>query len=309
MALGFARLKESISAAHRHKESASADTRIYHLRMHSPSVSVVMPTFNHAAFIGEAIDSVLAQTFEDWELLVVDNHSTDGTEEVVRARRDPRIRYERFANDGVIARSRNRAIRAARGRYVAFLDSDDVWAPRKLEAQVELMDHEPGLGLVYVLFSKRFPDGRTTGLFPRERHRARGRAFRALYLTPMVANSGAMVRRAALEGSGLLDEDPRLATVEDSKFRARIGRTWAIDYVSGEPLLQYRTTRMGLPRGMSRWTQLRRRMALARKNADHAGRALHAQLALRIVAEFVGLQARDLLRAGLDYSRRASSRS
>lgn len=103
-------------------------------------VSIIMPTFNCGRFIGESIDSVLAQTYTDWELLIVDDCSTDNTKEVVQSYPDKRIHY--FCNDknSGAAVTRNRALREAKGKYIAFLDSDDLWLPEKLEKQIAFME-------------------------------------------------------------------------------------------------------------------------------------------------------------------------
>lgn len=102
-------------------------------------VSVIMPTYNCGRFIRESIDSVLAQTYNNWELLIVDDCSTDETERVVRSFSDPRIRYMRNNQNQGAALTRNSALREAKGRYIAFLDSDDLWLPEKLEKQVAFM--------------------------------------------------------------------------------------------------------------------------------------------------------------------------
>src|SRR5262245_39908172 len=99
-----------------------------------PNVSVVIPSYNSAAYLPAAIDSVLAQTARDLEVIVVDDGSTDDTPDVV-ARYGPPVRGIRQANAGVAA-ARNRGIAEARGRYIAFLDADDTWEPVKLERQL-----------------------------------------------------------------------------------------------------------------------------------------------------------------------------
>lgn len=96
-------------------------------------VSVVIPTYNHAHFLGKAIQSVLDQTYSNWEMLIIDNHSTDNTDEIVNSFNEPRIQLLKIKNNGVIAASRNKGISKAKGDWVAFLDSDDCWYPRKLE--------------------------------------------------------------------------------------------------------------------------------------------------------------------------------
>ncbi len=117
-------------------------------------VSVVMALFNAEEFVAEAIDSVFAQTYEHWELLVVDDGSSDSTTEIALryARQEPaRVRYlehEGHVNRGVGA-ARNLGIRHAKGEYIAFLDQDDVWLPQKLQQQVAILESQPDAALVY----------------------------------------------------------------------------------------------------------------------------------------------------------------
>ncbi len=99
-----------------------------------------MPTYNCARFIRESIDSVLAQTYTNWELIIVDDSSTDNTAEMVANFNDPRIHYLRNEQNEGAALTRNKALRAAKGRYIAFLDSDDLWHPDKLERQIAFME-------------------------------------------------------------------------------------------------------------------------------------------------------------------------
>lgn len=112
-----------------------------------PLVSVIMNVRNGAAFLREALDSVLAQTFTDWELIVWDDCSTDNSAKIVREFRDPRILYFLSPEETPLGAARDRAIRQARGEWLAFLDQDDVWLPHKLEKQVALM--EDGVGIIY----------------------------------------------------------------------------------------------------------------------------------------------------------------
>ena len=102
-------------------------------------VSIIMPSYNTAKYIKASIDSVLAQTYPYWELIIVDDCSTDETDEVVAAYTDERIRYIKNEKNSGAAVSRNRALREAKGRWIAFLDSDDVWLPEKLEKQISFM--------------------------------------------------------------------------------------------------------------------------------------------------------------------------
>lgn len=115
-----------------------------------PEVSVVIPTYNRAFVVGDAIRSALEQTFRDIEVIVVDDGSTDNTEEVVKSFGDKRIRYIKLnANRGGAA-ARNAGIKVAKGKYVAFLDSDDLWLPEKIERQLEVFrTGSPRVGVVY----------------------------------------------------------------------------------------------------------------------------------------------------------------
>ncbi len=102
-------------------------------------VSIIMPSYNTEAYIGEAIESVLAQTYSDWELLIVDDCSSDNTAETVSRYSDSRIRFIVKERNTGAAESRNIALRAARGEWIAFLDSDDMWDRNKLEKQIAFM--------------------------------------------------------------------------------------------------------------------------------------------------------------------------
>lgn len=113
----------------------------------TPLVSVVIPTYNHARYLGRALQSVLDQTYVNWEAIVIDNHSTDDTDEVMASFADPRITYLKINNKGVIATSRNAGIREAKGEWIAFLDSDDWWTVDKLQACFDCIDDQ--VDLVY----------------------------------------------------------------------------------------------------------------------------------------------------------------
>lgn len=114
-------------------------------------VSIIMPAYNCEHFIADSIRSVLAQTYTNWELLVVDDCSTDNTAEVVASFTDPRIHYQRNTYNMGAALTRNKALQIAKGHYIAFLDSDDLWAPHKLEHQIKFMEQN-GYAFTYTAF-------------------------------------------------------------------------------------------------------------------------------------------------------------
>ena len=119
-----------------------------------PLVSVVIPTYNCAQYIGETLESVLSQSYPRLEVIVVDDGSTDNTQEVVKAYDPKRVTYLYQANSGGPAGPRNRAVQQARGRYIALIDSDDIMLPGKIECAVRMLVQEPQLGLVFSNFVK-----------------------------------------------------------------------------------------------------------------------------------------------------------
>jgi len=106
----------------------------------NPFFSVVLPNFNHGRYLKDAIDSVLNQDFNNWELLIIDNYSTDNSDEVISSYKDSRIRVFKIKNEGIIAKSRNLGIKNAQAKWIAFLDSDDIWYFNKLSRLIELTD-------------------------------------------------------------------------------------------------------------------------------------------------------------------------
>ena len=116
--------------------------------MNQPSVSIIIPTYNRAHLIESTLESVAAQTFCNYEVLVIDDGSRDNTEEIMRSwcLKDSRIRYVKQANGGVSV-ARNHGLRLAQGEFIAFLDSDDLWHPWKLELQVQVMRAQPHIGM------------------------------------------------------------------------------------------------------------------------------------------------------------------
>ncbi len=191
--------------------------------MRRDTVSIVTPTFNCAPLLRRAIDSVLQQTHQDWELLVVDNHSTDGTEELVRGYRDTRIRYFKIQNNGVIAASRNLAISQAKGEWLAFLDADDWWMPQKLEVSVRSL--KQGWDVVFHDLYAAGPGSKR-----RLRRRVPSRALRQPVLDDLVnhgnalPNSSAVVRRSVIDRVGGLAEDATLIAMEDFDCWLRVAR-------------------------------------------------------------------------------------
>lgn len=127
-------------------------------------VSIIMPSWNTARFIAESIQSVIDQTYQNWELLIVDDCSTDNTDEVLAAFTDPRIKYFHNERNSGAALSRNKAMREAQGEWVAFLDSDDLWTEDKLEKQLAFMKRG-GYVLSYTEYEKIDEEGKLLNIY------------------------------------------------------------------------------------------------------------------------------------------------
>lgn len=126
-------------------------------------VSIIMPSYNTGKYIGKSIESVLNQTYQNWELIIVDDCSTDNTDKIVTAINDARIKYMKNSCNLGAAISRNRALREAKGQWIAFLDSDDLWMPEKLEKQIRFMKIN-GYAFSYTNYEEIDIDGNVTGV-------------------------------------------------------------------------------------------------------------------------------------------------
>ena len=199
-----------------------------------PTVSVIIPTYNRAAMLSLAIDSVRSQTFHEWELIVVDDGSTDGTAEIVRraAREDAKIRLVQQPNRG-LAEARNAGIRVSRGTYLAFLDDDDRWLPEKLELQVRCMERSPKPGLSYTLTANSDMEGRVYRTVPE----VAGRSYAELLMHNFIPCPSVMVRRDCLERVGFFHKEMNPA--EDYDLWLRIAAIASLDVVP-YPLAIYR---------------------------------------------------------------------
>lgn len=206
-----------------------------------PHVTVAISTYNRARLVGAALESVFAQTYTDYEVVVVDNGSSDGTRDLLR-RFDDRIRYAYQENRGR-AGGRNRAIELATGRFVAFLDSDDVWLPDKLERQIPVLEANARVGLVHGHVEVIDEQGRP---LPGETARQRA-VFDAAHRRPVTyagyvlecrcLTSTIVVRRECFERVGAYD--PAIG-LEDLDLYLRLLREYDVVFLDGAPLARYR---------------------------------------------------------------------
>jgi glycosyltransferase involved in cell wall biosynthesis len=210
-------------------------------------VTVIIPTYNYGHFLGEAIQSVLDQTFKDFELIVVDDGSTDNTREVVEKFNDTRIRYIYKDHIGVSA-AQNAALRAARGEYITGLSADDLYLPQNLEIKVKLLDSRLDVDLVYsnaYIFNNR--TGATIGKlwrYPKGLHlrfdperAARQPLKELLYRGFFIMLQATMMRRQVFDEVGNFDES--LLTHEDWDLIIRVVQRFPIELID-VPLLKLR---------------------------------------------------------------------
>lgn len=202
-----------------------------------PEITVAMPAYNAAAHLREAVDSILAQSFEDFELLVVDDGSTDNTLALAQSIGDKRIRVERLPANKGRATARNMALGRARGRYLAWMDADDIAMPHRLEVQHACLEARPqihicGAGVQY------FGQSCALELFPEQPGAARAAAL----FGASVPNGCALLRLDAMRAFGLR-YDATLARAEDMAFWADALLKAGLQAVNlQEPLLRYRYT-------------------------------------------------------------------
>ena len=203
------------------------------------TVSVVIPTYNYGRFIGEAVESVLAQTLLPVEVIVVDDGSTDETEGVVGSFAERGVRYVRQENAGVCA-ARNRGVAESSGELIAFLDADDTYEPTKLERQVAKFVEDPEVGLVHC--GMREFDSQTSETITLHLDGGEDGVAENLLLWdgPVVVGPGGtiVVRRKAFEDVGGFD--PRMKVGEDWDFCYRVARKYKVGFVA-EPLVNYRS--------------------------------------------------------------------
>ncbi len=205
-----------------------------------PTVSVIMNCLNCEKYLREAMDSVFAQTYEDWEIIFwEDNASKDNSENIAKSY-GHKLRYFRSDVSLPLYGSRNLAVQKARGKYIAILDCDDIWLPTKLEEQIPLLERDDKVGLVYsdiILFNEKGKEKRSFEF----KKPYRGNVFSELLFENFINTQTVLIRKEAFDS---LDNffDGRLIMSGDYDACLRISYGWKVDYVD-KPLARYRVHR------------------------------------------------------------------
>ncbi|HDY87037.1 MAG TPA: glycosyltransferase, partial [bacterium] len=186
-----------------------------------PEISIIIPTYNHAHFLKRCLESVIAQTFINWEVIVVNNYSEDNTIEVVNSFADPRVHLVNFHNNGIIAASRNEGIRQSSGNLIAFLDSDDWWYPNKLEIAAKYLTNTDIVYHDLDIFTNK---GKRLIKRIRSAHLKKPVFIDLMKNSNVLANSSVVVRKSIIDKVGGLTEDKRFFAAEDFDLWLKISR-------------------------------------------------------------------------------------
>lgn len=190
-----------------------------------PFISIIIPTYNHANYISKALKSVMNQSFQDWEAIVIDNQSVDETRKIIKSFNDSRIRYLRISNNGIVAKSRNAGVKFAKGKWIAFLDSDDWWKKNKLKMCYEIIKQKNDIDFIY--HDLRVINNENS-LF--NLRKIKGRKLKEPIIIDLllngnpISNSSVVVKKDLLKKVGLIDENKRLIAAEDYNTWLKISK-------------------------------------------------------------------------------------
>jgi len=206
--------------------------------LENPKVSVVIPTYNRAYLLPRTIKSVLNQTFQDFELIIVDDGSTDNTKEVVEdfQKQDSRIKYIWQENSGGPAKPKNTGIKNSKGEFLAFLDSDDEWLPEKLEKQLELFEKDKKLGIVGCGAFYINDNTKKTIINRIKRCENKNYFINFLSGTFLGSSSSIIISKDVFNNIGLYDES--FSVADDWDLYLRIIPKYNFDFID-EPLFNY----------------------------------------------------------------------
>ncbi|MFH1662242.1 MAG: glycosyltransferase family 2 protein [Candidatus Falkowbacteria bacterium] len=200
----------------------------------SPLVSVIIPTYNRAGLLKKSVGSVLSQTFKDFEIIIINDGSTDNTENVIKSFNDSRIKYIKNKKNRGAGAARNIGIKIARGDYIAFQDSDDEWLPEKLKKQIEVFKSvSPSVGVVYSGYLL-FKNNKKIYIPLKKYKKRSGNIHKELLSGSFVGTSTMLVKKECFEKVGMFDEN--LDTLEDWELAIRLSKDYRFKFLK-TPLL------------------------------------------------------------------------
>ncbi len=222
-----------------------------------PKVSVIIPAYNAMAYLPETVESVLNQTFTDFELLIINDGSSDDIVQWASQVTEPRVKLISQENQGVSV-ARNTGIAHAQGEYVAFLDADDLWEPTKLEKQAQCLENNSAVALVYTWTALIDQLGKPLGILLASH--VEGNVWEQIVVKDMISNgSSPMVRRGCFETVGIFDPDPNISGAADRDMWIRIAALYPFAVVK-EPLTLYRRHPQSMAKNRSKMLQATRQM-------------------------------------------------
>ena len=187
--------------------------------------SIILPTYNQSEFLKKSIKSILSQTFKNWELLIINNNSTDNTDNVIKSFKDNRIKVYKINNKNILAKSRNLGIKNSSSKWLCFIDSDDIWHPKKLEITKKYIETENGdlfyhdlnfINKKFIFFKKKIQDKSKKITYPVIKYFA--------YNGNGVGQSSVVVKKEILEKIGLISENKDKYSWEDFDTWIRISQ-------------------------------------------------------------------------------------
>ena len=207
-----------------------------------PQISVIIPTYNAEDTIVETIQSVRQQTFQDFEIIVINDGSQDKTVELLQTIKDERLQVFSYENGGLPA-ARNRGISHATGQFIAFLDADDLWTADKLELQLKALQQNPAAGVTYswTCFMEVDEQGKAASFLPSPQYSFAGNVYQNLLVSDFIhSGSNTLIRREAIESTG--EFDPILKSCEDWDYWLRLASKWHFVVVPKHQILYRRTS-------------------------------------------------------------------
>lgn len=212
--------------------------------MQNEFVSIIIPTYQRARSIMDSVNSILNQTYSNFELLIIDDGSTDNTKELIESINDKRIKYHQTPSNMGAAAARNYGLKLAEYDYIAFHDSDDTWHPNKLEKQMQLIQENPNYGMVYckmelINLDRKANATSIPSFMPKNETDVtilQGNIFNKLLKENFIGIPTILIKKECFDEIGLLDDSYK--ALEDWELMLRIAQSYEIGYIN-EPLYTY----------------------------------------------------------------------